>query len=160
MDVEAPQESNGRKYRSKKQRPCDLCRTRKIQCRLRGDRVACELCQRLHRQCTFVLGPLRRNHRPRNNGCSNAEVGAGEALRDAQRTEPNYGDMTLPNDTSAGGQADMGMDVNMESFWLPPTEHPQTFNSRDVPSLLMNWYTMGDPLGRSPVPERRKVKLN
>jgi hypothetical protein len=55
----------GRKYRSKKQRPCDFCRSRKSQCRILNGSTGCELCKRLDRTCTFVLQPLRRErHQP------------------------------------------------------------------------------------------------
>lgn len=64
MDAAPPPESNARKYRSKKHRPCDLCRTRKIQCKLQRDESACALCQKMGRQCTYVMGPLRRKTRP------------------------------------------------------------------------------------------------
>ncbi|KUJ13709.1 uncharacterized protein LY89DRAFT_687098 [Mollisia scopiformis] len=52
--------SGGRKYRSKKQRPCDSCRSRKTQCKILDGDLACELCKRLNRSCTFVLQPLRK----------------------------------------------------------------------------------------------------
>ena len=51
---------SGRKYRSKKQRPCDLCRSRKTQCKILDGDAVCELCKRLDRSCTFVLHPLRK----------------------------------------------------------------------------------------------------
>ncbi|KAH7024848.1 uncharacterized protein B0I36DRAFT_250687 [Microdochium trichocladiopsis] len=60
-----PSNRVGRRYRSKKQRPCDLCRTRKIQCKLQSQETVCELCRRLSRQCSYVLGPARRREQPR-----------------------------------------------------------------------------------------------
>lgn len=52
-----------RKYRSKIQRPCDLCRSRKIQCKRPNDASACQKCSELSRQCTFVLEPLKKKAR-------------------------------------------------------------------------------------------------
>jgi hypothetical protein len=56
----APAESQGRAYRSKKQRPCDLCRSRKAQCRIQDQAAACDLCRRTRRECTFVQQPVRK----------------------------------------------------------------------------------------------------
>jgi hypothetical protein len=42
-----------RKYMSKRQRPCDFCRSRKTACRIEGH-VPCRLCALHRRQCTFV----------------------------------------------------------------------------------------------------------
>lgn len=50
--------SQARRYRSKQQRPCDLCRQRKTQCKIPESGGACELCERLAHSCTFVLQPL------------------------------------------------------------------------------------------------------
>jgi hypothetical protein len=60
--------TGGRRYRSKKQRPCDFCRARKSQCRILNGSSACELCKRLDRTCTFVLQPLRRERRQPGTG--------------------------------------------------------------------------------------------
>ena len=63
MANELLSESGGRPYRSKKKRPCDLCRSRKTQCRILDGDATCELCKRLARDCTFVLQPLRKEPR-------------------------------------------------------------------------------------------------
>lgn len=55
--------SPARQYRSKRQRPCDLCRQRKTQCKLPGSGGACELCDKRGRSCTFALQPLRKRQR-------------------------------------------------------------------------------------------------
>ena len=64
MSSEAPLEPTGRKYRSKKQRPCDICRSRKIHCQIPRNGAVCECCKRLNRTCTFELEPLKRSARP------------------------------------------------------------------------------------------------
>ncbi|KAG5753565.1 hypothetical protein H9Q69_009148 [Fusarium xylarioides] len=42
-----------RKYMSKRQRPCDFCRSRKTACRIESS-PPCRLCQQHGRECTFV----------------------------------------------------------------------------------------------------------
>ncbi|KAI2719901.1 transcriptional regulator family: Fungal Specific TF [Penicillium roqueforti] len=46
--------TNARKYRSKVQRPCDLCRSRKVHCNIPYPSQPCTLCERTRRSCTFV----------------------------------------------------------------------------------------------------------
>ncbi|KAJ6445271.1 fungal specific transcription factor domain-containingprotein [Purpureocillium lavendulum] len=43
-----------RRYRSKSQRPCDLCRARKVLCNIPDPSQPCQLCHRTKRPCTFV----------------------------------------------------------------------------------------------------------
>lgn len=151
---------HGRKYRSKKQRPCDLCRTRKTQCKLQGDGVDCELCQRLGRQCSFVVGPVSRKYRRRGegeegegeeeqeSGGGGDENATGRAMVDGGMYDPDV-------DPHLGLDMDMSMEMEMDGFWLPPTtgfqqqSHQQqhTFVSQDVQSQLMNYYAMGSSLG-------------
>jgi hypothetical protein len=52
--------SVARKYRSKRERPCDLCRSRKTVCKIPAERGVCDLCKRLQRRCTFLIQPLRK----------------------------------------------------------------------------------------------------
>ncbi|KAH6967030.1 fungal-specific transcription factor domain-containing protein [Fusarium venenatum] len=52
-----------RRYRSKSQRPCDLCRTRKVLCNIPDPTRPCQLCDRIGRECTFVGNP---NKKPRD----------------------------------------------------------------------------------------------
>lgn len=49
-----------RRYRSKAQRPCDLCRARKVLCNIPDPSRPCQLCRRIGRECTFVGNPGRR----------------------------------------------------------------------------------------------------
>lgn len=73
--------ADGRKYRSKKQRPCDLCRSRKTHCRLPSNGTACDLCSKLSRSCTFLREPRKRTqassaHRRRASGSDPSFNGA------------------------------------------------------------------------------------
>ncbi|PNY23683.1 Transcriptional activator protein DAL81 [Tolypocladium capitatum] len=43
-----------RRYRSKSQRPCDLCRARKVLCNIPDPSKPCQLCDRTGRPCTFI----------------------------------------------------------------------------------------------------------
>lgn len=162
VQAQAPEHS-GRAYRSKKQRPCDLCRTRKIQCKLRAERADCELCQRLERQCTFVLGPVRRRYRPRVNGDGPATMNASSAggafefrdntntatqLSEAHIAEPES-EMDMEPDhqhTSMSGRPELQLDMG-NGFWLPQVDSHQPFGTREASSLLEHWYTMGSPFG-------------
>lgn len=64
-----PDTETGRTYRSKKQRPCDICRVRRVQCKslrqLDGSRDTslCQMCVRLGLNCTFEQGPPRKRCR-------------------------------------------------------------------------------------------------
>lgn len=110
-------EQNGRKYRSKKQRPCDLCRSRKTHCRITGSESICELCKKLGRQCTFVQKPLRRAQNPQANG---------ENIDRTSPPQPNV--MSVSNSQHDPGLQDLplaGNDdtnstpIESSSFWLP-----------------------------------------
>ncbi|RSL74400.1 hypothetical protein CEP53_000253 [Fusarium sp. AF-6] len=49
--------AGSRRYRSKSQRPCDLCRARKVLCNIPEPGQPCQLCERTSRLCTFVGNP-------------------------------------------------------------------------------------------------------
>lgn len=145
-DAPAP-EGNGRKYRSKKQRPCDLCRTRKIHCKLQGDGSECELCRRLERQCTFVLGPLRRKYRPRDGKEDEQAAGSGHSRRPSQsqfEARPDFGDVTLGNGNGneARGAGDVEMDLGNAELWELPADMRQPFGIQDM-SSIMGYYGLG-----------------
>lgn len=110
-------EQNGRKYRSKKQRPCDLCRSRKTHCRITGSEATCELCKKLGRQCTFVQKPLRRSQNPQ---------ASGENIDRPSPPQPNV--MSVGNSQLDPGLQDLSLPGNDDtnstpiessSFWLP-----------------------------------------
>ncbi|KAH8168720.1 fungal specific transcription factor domain-containing protein [Sarocladium implicatum] len=136
-EVTAP-EGNGRKYRSKKQRPCDLCRTRKIHCKLQANGAGCELCRRLGRQCTFVLGPLRRKYRARNGPEDAPEAAASQQRRSSHDQSERLDVTGMPpmeglevnrlEETSAGlGDGD---------HWSLPTDMRQQFAIQDMHSMM------------------------
>ncbi|EFX05162.1 fungal specific transcription factor domain containing protein [Grosmannia clavigera kw1407] len=51
-----PELGGGRQYKSRRNRPCDLCRSRKAACVI-TTRPPCDLCRTKGLQCTFVKGP-------------------------------------------------------------------------------------------------------
>ena len=72
-----------RKYRSRKQKPCDNCRRRRVCC-VRDAEGDCALCSRRSIPCTFSSMPSPRKRQARSAGASaDAQQGQGEA-------EPTY----------------------------------------------------------------------
>ncbi|CZR58014.1 uncharacterized protein PAC_07904 [Phialocephala subalpina] len=60
-----PQVNVGRKYKSRKERPCDACRKRKICCTRDAYEKDCSLCKTRGETCKYVLPPnVRRNRQP------------------------------------------------------------------------------------------------
>lgn len=118
MSAEAPQDPNGRRYRSKKQRPCDVCRSRKIQCKLLGHEVVCEMCKKLQRRCTYISGPLARKHRGSsgNGGDSGPRVDLGPSFLEAQHNDPRLAEVPR----SQTSHEDQHMAIDADPFWLEP----------------------------------------
>ncbi|KAF2765730.1 hypothetical protein EJ03DRAFT_330720 [Teratosphaeria nubilosa] len=56
--------SQGRKYKSRKERPCDACRRRKVCCIREAGDEACSLCRMQHGVCRYDQGPTPRRRRP------------------------------------------------------------------------------------------------
>lgn len=138
MAPESLQERGGRKYRSKKQRPCDLCRSRKTQCRMLDTNSNCELCKKLNRQCTFVLQPLRKEQRPRS-----ATTGLDGHL--TNEMHPNLGDSLRDSDINHISQIhddDSNTAVDLSSFWLQsPPNNDSSFVAQTTPQLLSNMWS-------------------
>lgn len=63
--ISRPQAIGSRQYKSRRNRPCDFCRSRKVACSIEAQ-PPCGLCRSKGRQCTFVNGPgfRRRPVRP------------------------------------------------------------------------------------------------
>lgn len=56
--------SQGRKYKSRKERPCDACRRRKVCCIREPGDDACSLCRMQNTSCRYDKGPTPRRRRP------------------------------------------------------------------------------------------------
>ncbi len=141
MPSESPKERNGRKYRSRKQRPCDLCRSRKTHCKIQESEAACELCKKLKRSCTFVMEPSRRTHNPRTR---------------TRRLSPLPGeaqDVSTINQMPQNGIGDETRGAMDEAqFWLQRADRDSSFNlPAAMPFSPMDWSAVGFPsLGYSP----------
>lgn len=59
MEVEQPESAISRPYRSKRQRPCDLCRVRKVGCQIEGN-GPCFLCRKNGVHCSYDMQPIKR----------------------------------------------------------------------------------------------------
>jgi Fungal Zn(2)-Cys(6) binuclear cluster domain len=137
MPPEPAPEQYGRKYRSKKQRPCDLCRSRKTHCRLLRSEATCELCKKLERRCTFLDAPSRRPLNPRPDG----------------RTDHPQPDVGQPTDLGlARGHAHIpilshgdanGPTIGHAHFWPLQPVQDQAFSLEAAPQL--DWTAVGFP---------------
>lgn len=107
-------EQNGRKYRSKKQRPCDLCRSRKTHCRIMGSEATCELCKKLSRQCTFVQKPLRRAQNPQTNSENIGRPQPNVMSVGESQHDPGLRPLPMPGHDESNSTT-----IENSSFWLP-----------------------------------------
>lgn len=159
---------NGRTYRSKKQRPCDICRSRRVQCKSLqrqhdGTAALCEMCVKLGLRCTFVKGPLRKRYRegsPQMATHSEAAHRATSTTETGTRTAPS--DMPLTalslSDNTAGPSRPplprlgaSGTAVDVDSLLFPsnvPVASPSTVMATAAPDFFAMtdwWETMSTP---------------
>ena len=152
MDTGNPRTSaaqNGRAYRSKKQRPCDICRSRRVQCKSlqlpdgSRDTSLCQMCVKLGLNCTFVQGPPRKRCRDVTNAVNSANA-AANPIANAASTEAAHtttqatvaGPSRLPSDSphhstsTNGNRIDSashnaahidphGVAMGVEPLWFP-----------------------------------------
>jgi hypothetical protein len=132
-----------RKYRSKRQRPCDLCRSRKTQCKISSFNAACELCMRLERNCTFVLQPLRKKRR--QSETENATAGERQASL-SDRSANALSDVEHP------GSDIIDMDFGLEALLARQGSDPiSPFNVNRTPnSDGLNWPSLDFASGKLP----------
>ena len=67
-----------RPYRSRKNRPCDFCRSRKSRCVVYNTDAPCYLCGLNGRACTFVGGTTNRTRPPKDGSANGGEKGVGK----------------------------------------------------------------------------------
>lgn len=144
-------EYHGRKYRSKKQRPCDLCRSRKIQCKLQDNQTACELCKRLNRRCAFVLGPVRRKYRARTDQQDTGANDQQDTIRVGEDQHQHHQQRQASDVSVVGQNGQNGQQLLPASFdWLPlgQDDHDSIFPPPNAPNLLaLNWPDVDFPMG-------------
>jgi hypothetical protein len=144
--VDPASEASGRKYRSKKQRPCDLCRSRKTQCRILNGNATCELCKRLSRACTFILQPLRRER--------NLEIDS-EPISNQQQQHSSAQNSLWTGSEDTQPSMIANIDHNNEdiapdqSLWLTPHSNDRTVNGMNSVSHVMDWTSMDFSLSMS-----------
>lgn len=63
-DADGSAANQGRKYKSRKERPCDACRRRKVCCIREPGDEACSLCRMQQTVCQYDQGPTPRRRRP------------------------------------------------------------------------------------------------
>lgn len=90
--------TNARKYRSKVQRPCDLCRSRKVHCNIPYPSQPCTLCERTRRSCTFVEKTNRKPSKKKTK-----DFGLSQSPRSDGRFGSTAGDL-VPCTTVAGAE--------------------------------------------------------
>lgn len=85
-----------RKYMSKRQRPCDFCRSRKTACRIEGC-LPCRLCALHGKQCTFVEStqPRRRTVAPESDGTSSYRQRPATDQGEVEVSPSNNQDLSL-----------------------------------------------------------------
>lgn len=87
------QKAEGRKIRSRKDRPCDHCRRLKHTCRITIRGQPCSNCQKTDRQCTFNAPPVKRHATLEPIAPSSPDLGVLQPFPDITFPTSN----TLPN---------------------------------------------------------------
>jgi hypothetical protein len=113
-----------RKYRSKTQRPCDLCRARKVHCHIQHMSKPCQLCQRTGRACTFLAKPSRKT-RERLAGNPQEDLNDDDNSPPAEEFEPRILQQDSPRPWSAehlenNESMPMDMDISDTQHALAP----------------------------------------
>ncbi|KAG7698825.1 hypothetical protein KL951_002089 [Ogataea haglerorum] len=88
MSTTRPDAVHGRKYRSKKNRPCDLCRKKRMACLREDNMTRCLPCELRKLDCKYVLEPVKK--RKRSNETAD-EAPTAEIIRlDVYTTRPRH----------------------------------------------------------------------
>lgn len=120
-----------RRYMSKSQRACDLCRARKSACRIDKDGIPCRLCTAHGRQCTFNSGPIQKPGRsfiPRDDGRQQFVGGTNGTAVSAHATNSNVADLIEWNETdpvphlARSGPSNMEVTFDTPNDWSPPND--------------------------------------
>ncbi|EME83990.1 uncharacterized protein MYCFIDRAFT_173052 [Pseudocercospora fijiensis CIRAD86] len=94
MELSSPNQNQGRKYKSRKERPCDACRRRKVCCIREPGDDACSLCRMQNTSCRYDQGPTPRRRRRRPASAVAAATPSGES----DQTPP--GPILIPSNTA------------------------------------------------------------
>ncbi|KAG7736157.1 hypothetical protein KL923_004866 [Ogataea haglerorum] len=88
MSTTRPDAVHGRKYRSKKNRPCDLCRKKRMACLREDNMTRCLPCELRKLDCTYVLEPVKK--RKRSNETADEAPTAEKIRLDVYTTRPRH----------------------------------------------------------------------
>ncbi|KAJ5610330.1 fungal-specific transcription factor domain-containing protein [Penicillium lagena] len=119
--VESNAPVTARKYRSKRQRPCDLCRSRKTVCKVLSGSSVCELCKKLGKSCAFVLQPLRKQPPRPLPSAGHLQTHPSQDRRASGNTPEDL--VRCEARTVVNGPVDIAFDVDM---FLAPAATAQT----------------------------------
>lgn len=125
--------AGSRRYRSKAQRPCDLCRARKALCNIPDPTRPCQLCDRTGRPCTFLAGTRSRPMRssPSSHSADGADSLAGQEHYTASVSQRTH---SLMDSTPSLEQSIGGMIPTQWSLDLEQLGQTETF-MQDIPSF-------------------------
>ena len=114
----------GRRYMSKSQRACDLCRSRKSACRTDRAGLPCRLCSSLGRQCTFDSGPVQRPaRRPKKpdyhlpTGGGNTQSASSETMSNPSISHPMDLDGSLAAPPVVSLESNSGLNYGRLEDW-------------------------------------------
>ncbi|PLB44213.1 hypothetical protein P170DRAFT_513438 [Aspergillus steynii IBT 23096] len=110
METASSQYTGGRPHKSRRSRPCDLCRARKAACVI-ATKPPCELCRVKGRPCTFVNGP----------GSRRRPLPPSQPYSDNEAVQPESEDCGIQNPTDTGSL----LTFSFPEFGLPEGSHTQ-----------------------------------
>ena len=133
--------SQARRYRSKQQRPCDLCRQRKTQCKIPESGGACELCDRLAHSCTFVLQPLsKKRGRPPEPQSDSAQQSGIQSEFDAYNSE------SMAMDAGSFENREIQFDIDVDSH-IPVSDQLSFLAQRsEAQNAAVDWSYLSFPI--------------
>ncbi|KAF6795005.1 fungal specific transcription factor domain-containing protein [Colletotrichum sojae] len=165
--------AGARRYRSKAQRPCDLCRARKALCNIPDPLQPCQLCRRIGRECTFVGSPGRRQRGRRGGSASrlSAPAVSGGVMPGVLDMSIDTVDLTAARDGIVQGQHDtpefvwtddgpLNWDLANEQLGLEFQDSPSAFlqpNDTPEPQPAIN---IPSASPSSPPPPREQHSLD
>ncbi|KAH6693870.1 fungal-specific transcription factor domain-containing protein [Plectosphaerella plurivora] len=141
-----------RRYRSKAQRPCDLCRARKVLCNIPDPSQPCQLCTRIGRNCTFVGNPGKRRAAAQGNSPSSTGAQAhGQGRATAMEVTVSPPGVLMSQDGPDHHQLGIS---DMSGPGMQTTEM-EDMNLLDAPSAIwpsdndINWDLSNDPFAHT-----------
>lgn len=112
---------SSRPYRSKRQRPCDQCRERKLGCQTEAG-LPCARCRSADLRCTFAKPPPKRPRRQLREG---DEIGFTDSVdsRSQSQVHPSIEGGSTPSHPSSQHQQQQQQQTQEEYPYAPAQEH-------------------------------------